>query len=265
MPYLTFAALAIAFLSLSNLLSPLAAGSCADPVFLRIRDAPAAFDFAVPSGDAGGYYIDALKRSGLMVPVASCILADSLRSLCKAKQPRGIFVDVGAHVGWFSAMAASLGCDVVAIEPQDRAVQCIRATVAANAADWRNVSVTVVHAAAGSSSGSASLSDSAGSSDWALASVTFGSSRQSSSHTTRVVRIDDAVRDALGGDALARVVAVKVDVEGAEVSCTRPNPRGSSTSSRFICFLATLMPFCCSWMRWKGRRSASRQRRLFFL
>lgn len=264
MPYLTFAALAIALLSLSNLLSPLAAGSCADPVFLRIRDAPAAFDFAVPSGDAGGYYIDALKRSGLMVPVASCILADSLRSLCKAKQPRGIFVDVGAHVGWFSAMAASLGCDVVAIEPQDRAVQCIRATVAANAADWRNVSVTVVHAAAGSSSGSASLSDSAGSSDWALASVTFGSSRQSSSHTTRVVRIDDVVRDALGGDALARVVAVKVDVEGAEVSCTRPNPRGSSTSSRFICFLATLMPFCCSWMRWKGRRSASRQRRLFF-
>jgi hypothetical protein len=31
------------------------------------------------------------------------------------------------------------------------------------------------------------------------------------------VRIDDAVRDALGPDALSRVIALKVDVEGAEV------------------------------------------------
>jgi FkbM family methyltransferase len=234
MPCLSPIALVVALLSLSRLFSPLAAGSCAQPVFLRIRDAPAAFDFAVPSGDAGGYYIDALKRSGLMVPVASCILADSLRSLCQAKQPRGVFVDVGAHVGWFSAMAASFGCDVVAIEPQHRAVQCIRATVDANAANWRNVSVTVVHAAAGRASGSAALSDSAESPDWALASVDFGSSQQSSSHTTRVVRIDDTVRDALGRDALARVVAVKVDVEGAEVSCTRT----SRASRRFISLFA---------------------------
>ena len=209
--------LAIALLSLSILPSVWGAGSCDEPVFLRIRDAPSAFDFAVPSGGAGGYYIDALKRSGVMVPVASSIMVDALRSLCKAKQPRGVFVDVGAHVGWFSAMAASHGCDVVAIEPQDRAVACIKATVAANAAEWPNVSVAVVHAAAGRASGSATLSGSAASPDWALASVIFGSSNQSSSHATRVVRIDDAVGDALGRDALSRVVAVKVDVEGAEV------------------------------------------------
>ena len=210
-------AFALALLSLSHILIASASGSCAEPVFLRIRDAPTAFDFAVPSGDAGGYYIDALKRSGIMVPVASCILVDALRNLCRAKHPRGVFVDVGAHVGWFSAMAASHGCDVVAIEPQDRAISCIRATVGANAADWRNVSVAVVHAAAGRASGSATLSESSTSPDWALASVNFGSSNQSSSHSTRVVRIDDAVRDALGRDALSRVVALKVDVEGAEV------------------------------------------------
>jgi FkbM family methyltransferase len=215
---LIFIALAaITLLSSPHVFSASTSGSCSDPVFLRIRDAPSPFDFAVPSGDAGGYYIDALKRSGVMVPVASCILVDALRSLCKTKQPRGVFVDVGAHVGWFSAMAASHGCDVVAIEPQDRAVACVRATLNANAANWRNVSVTVVHAAAGRASGSASLSESATSPDWALASVDFSSSSQSSSHTTRIVRVDDAVRDALGSDALSRVVAVKVDVEGAEV------------------------------------------------
>jgi FkbM family methyltransferase len=210
-------ALATTLFFLPVILSTSASGSCAHPVFLRIRDAPAAFNFAVPSADAGGYYIDALKRSGLMVPVASCILVDTLRSLCKAKQPRGVFVDVGAHVGWFSSIAASLGCDVVAIEPQDRAIACIRATVAANAADWYNITFAVVHAAAGRASGSAALSESATSLDWALASVNFISSNQSSSHTTRVVRIDDAVQNALGRDALSRVVALKIDVEGAEV------------------------------------------------
>ena len=214
---LNFAPVVVTLLLLPVLVSASAAGSCAEPVFIRIHDAPIAFDFAVPSGDAGGYYIDALKRSGLMVPVASCILADALRSLCRAKQPRGVFVDVGAHIGWFSAMAAAHGCDVVAIEPQERATACIHATVVANAAGWRNVSVSVVHAAAGRASGSATLSDSATSPDWALASVNFDSSNQSSSHPTRVVRIDDAVEEALGRGALSRVVAVKVDVEGAEV------------------------------------------------
>lgn len=74
-----------------------------------------------------------------------------------------------------------------------------------------------MHAAAGRASGSAALSESATSLDWALASVNFISSNQSSSHTTRVVRIDDAVQNALGRDALSRVVALKIDVEGAEV------------------------------------------------
>jgi FkbM family methyltransferase len=235
-------------------------GSCAQPVFLRIQDAPIAFNFAVPSGDAGGYYIDALKRSGNMVPVASCILADALRSLCKAKQPRGVFVDVGAHVGWFSAMAASHGCDVVSIEPQDRATTCIQATVAANAAEWHNVSISVVRSAAGRESGSAMLSSSASSPDWALASVDFSSSDQSSSLTTRVVRIDDAVEDALGRDALSRVVAVKVDVEGAEVNLQQQMPL---FAMRVSCF-AALVIFSCRKMRWTGHSSASNLRLLFF-
>jgi FkbM family methyltransferase len=218
MARLIFSAATFTCLFLPIIVSSSDVGSCDKPVILRIQDAPSAFDFAVPSGNAGGYYIDALKRSGNMVPVASCILADTLRSLCKARHPRGVFVDVGAHVGWFSAMAASQGCDVISIEPQDRATTCIQATFAANAAVWHNVSFNVIHAAAGRTSGSAKLSDSAASPDWALASVDFSaSSNQSSSHTTRVLRVDDAVEGALGREALLRVIAVKVDVEGAEV------------------------------------------------
>jgi FkbM family methyltransferase len=163
-------------------------------------------------------------------------------------------------VGWFSAMAASHGCDVVSIEPQDRATTCIEATVAANAADWRDVSVTVVHAAAGRASGSAMLSDSAAAPDWALASVNFSFSNQSSSQTTRVVRVDDAVEDALGREALLRVVAVKVDVEGAEVKL---RAHVSPVGMHFSLFSALVIPFCRK-MRWKGRSSALHPRLLFF-
>ena len=44
----------------------------------------------------------------------------------------GVVVDVGAFLGWFSLLAASVGCRAHAFEPQERAVTLLRQSIASN-------------------------------------------------------------------------------------------------------------------------------------
>ena len=44
----------------------------------------------------------------------------------------GVVVDVGAFLGWFSLLAASVGCRAHAFEPQERAVALLRQSIASN-------------------------------------------------------------------------------------------------------------------------------------
>ena len=48
---------------------------------------------------------------------------------------RPLFVDVGANVGYFSLLAAAMGCDVLAIEPQREPFELLLSSVLANAFD----------------------------------------------------------------------------------------------------------------------------------
>lgn len=64
---------------------------------------------------------------------------------CSRRDPatgrRPLVVDVGAHVGWFSALAASYGCRVLSFEPQPHAHPFLNATITLNGwtERWRSV------------------------------------------------------------------------------------------------------------------------------
>jgi FkbM family methyltransferase len=71
-------------------------------------------------------------------------------------RPGGVFVDVGANVGYFTVLASSLVGDsgrVFAIEPQDRLLPVLETNLRLNAC--RNV--TVIHAATGAEPGEIDL------------------------------------------------------------------------------------------------------------
>ena len=56
----------------------------------------------------------------------------SFAKICKPKSFRGkkgVFLDVGANVGWFSMVALSLGHSVIAFEPFERNVELMCASL----------------------------------------------------------------------------------------------------------------------------------------
>jgi methyltransferase, FkbM family len=79
-------------------------------------------------------------------PALTRILFDSLT-------PESVFVDVGAHLGYFSIVAAMKAKAVYAIEPQEFLIGRIHANAAAN----HMTNVTLVHAAAGDKPGFAQI------------------------------------------------------------------------------------------------------------
>lgn len=58
--------------------------------------------------------------------------AEILREVCAAPGGAGTFVDSGSNEGFFSLLAASHGCRAVAIDPQPRCVEMLRAAAARN-------------------------------------------------------------------------------------------------------------------------------------
>ncbi|HEX7308388.1 FkbM family methyltransferase [Lentzea sp.] len=130
--------------------------------------------------------------------------------LARATRPGGVFVDVGANIGWFSLL---LGlhrpqAQVWAFEPlpvtSQRLADNVRRAGCSN--------VRVIRAAAGRAAGTAGfvLTD-----DDAFAHRVHrleGSSGRSSVHTCEVTTVDERWHEA----GRPRVDAMKVDVEGAE-------------------------------------------------
>ncbi len=128
----------------------------------------------------------------------------------------GTFVDVGAHIGWYSLNAAKIvgpGGRVIAIEPDHETLRKLRDNIRASG-DEAIITVVPVacydsettlpfYSAPASNTGESSLSLAAASQEGPVAA----------SYPVRARRLDDILTE-LG---VTRVDALKIDVEGAEV------------------------------------------------
>ena len=127
----------------------------------------------------------------------------------------GTFVDVGAHIGWYSLKAARLVGPqgrVLAVEPNQQTLVTLRDNIHASGADAVIVVLPVAcadtettltfYAAPRANTGESSLSLTNASQDGPVVA----------SYQVRGRRLDDIVKEA----GVTRVDAVKIDVEGAE-------------------------------------------------
>ena len=136
-----------------------------------------------------------------------------LRAL--ADTPRGLVVDVGANLGYFSLMAAALGHDVIAFEPMGRNMAKLQASVAAN--PHFDARITLYQNAVSSqSSGAVSLQP--------THPTNQGNGRMRAADSRRgvygvdyvdLLRLDDILLTA-DGAVVSDVILMKIDVEGME-------------------------------------------------
>jgi FkbM family methyltransferase len=123
--------------------------------------------------------------------------AEFVRSL----RPGSVFVDVGAHLGFFSVLAGLRARRVFAVEPQEFLIGRIHRNVAANHLD----NVALIHAAAGAAPGFARLPKTGD------AATRPGMS----DNLVPVIRLDDYFSDEF------RPTHLKIDVEGFELDVLR--------------------------------------------
>jgi FkbM family methyltransferase len=116
--------------------------------------------------------------------------------------PGTLFVDVGAHVGFYSLLADRAGADVVALEPDPYNLAALRRNL-------RGTRAEVLGSAA---------SDSAGTAPFHLSSSTTGSSlvARGDIEITSSVPVETTTVDAIVEGRTFDVLVLKVDVEGAE-------------------------------------------------
>lgn len=120
-----------------------------------------------------------------------------------------VFVDVGANVGYYTLFAASLGCRVVAYEPQSGLAERVHAAVTLN--DWTE-SVNVVNAAIGSTRGRLPLTIPRH--HGMNASLTHSGYTPSGEYTS--YEVDVVPLDVLQPWMPERPMLIKIDAEGAE-------------------------------------------------
>ena len=115
--------------------------------------------------------------------------------------PGNLFVDVGANVGLYTLWAIEQGAEVVAIEPVERAIRCLRANLALNGYE-----ATTIQAAVADQPGTVTMEIDRGVANRLVLEIGRGKGRV---QEVPAVTLDDVIGD--------RVVAgCKIDVEGAE-------------------------------------------------
>jgi FkbM family methyltransferase len=127
----------------------------------------------------------------------------------------GTFIDVGAHVGWYSLNAAKkVGPTghVIAVEPNRQTLVVLRDNIRASGA---SAVVAIAPVACGDSETTLTFYEAprsnTGASSLSLANLSEVGA-PAASYTVRVRRLDDIAREA----RVERVDALKIDVEGAE-------------------------------------------------
>ncbi len=138
-------------------------------------------------------------------------------------QPGDTFVDVGAHIGWFTTIAAKLvgqAGQVIAVEPYGANAEMLRKNVALNGCE----NVRIVEMALGSRPGTLTLARAGGDSGGVTALDWATDGRAEVPVTTL-----DAVAGELGGAAL-----IKIDVEGWEAHVLRGAERTLARAQRVL-------------------------------
>lgn len=141
-------------------------------------------------------------------------------SLSPSLSPGAVFLDVGAHIGYFSMKAAvrvGAAGRVVSFEPNPETLKLLRDNVAAN----KDTNVIVEPIACTDSEQTLTLYaapiSNTGASSLARENASISVDQAPRPYTVRGRPIDDVVREL----NLPRVDAVKIDVEGAEVMVLR--------------------------------------------
>lgn len=140
---------------------------------------------------------------------------DTVRELMRHVPAGGTFVDVGAHIGWYSLKAAKVvgpHGHVIAVEPNRETLIWLRDNIRASGA----ASVVAVAPVACSDSETTLMFYAAPHGNTGESSLSSTNALQegavAASYPVRARRLDDIVTEA----GAARVDAIKIDVEGAE-------------------------------------------------
>ena len=168
-----------------------------DAALLRL-DAPA---LSAPTGDrkVRGF----LRHRSFLAEIERADYEPTLRQLLLQNLRTGaLFVDVGAHVGYYSVLAALAGADVIAVEPDPYNHAALRRNVRGLAVDVR----------------AAAVADEVGHARFHPSASTTGSSLLARTDIPLRAPIDvpTTTVDVLVADRLDRPVVLKLDVEGAE-------------------------------------------------
>lgn len=134
-------------------------------------------------------------------------------------QSRGsVFIDIGAHYGFYTALFAHLARDrrarIIAVEPDRGNFRCLQRT----AENCRHADTVLLDVAVGDSDGSVALYESSG----APCLHSFAETASKPVYEVRCLRLDRIVSDhAATGD---KVALIKIDVDGAEAFVLRGGP-----------------------------------------
>jgi FkbM family methyltransferase len=153
-----------------------------------------------------------------------------VRNLRGLLSPGAVLVDVGANIGFFTLLAASLvgpNGRVVAIEPLDKNVQLILRSIDRNG--FENVSV---HACA--------VADRLGIVSMLTDSATSNGQASAGARRTALLAQTHSLDELTRG--LPRIDVVKIDIEGFELSAWRGFPHGLATHRPHV--LAEFHPYC---------------------
>jgi FkbM family methyltransferase len=177
-----------------------------------------------PSIYPGQSVIDALWSSGSWSLKESVVASLIFRSFCDVQTDvKGLMIDGGSHIGYFSHLALSHNCEVVAVEPFAPSRDFVSYTASLNG---KSASITIVPALV------SDIDDEAGLpfDGW---QVVHPSKATSTIPSVRLDTIMLSLYPSLASDNPAeRIVYIKLDVEGHESSAisglsrltTLPNP-----------------------------------------
>jgi FkbM family methyltransferase len=206
---------------------PAAAASIAKAVFrVRRRELKA---------QVGTFLVDPVSNLGAALIRTGEYESEMSERILAHLRPGMTFVDVGANEGYFTVLASSAvgaGGRVVAIEPQRRAVEVLRANLALNGC----VNVEVVEAAVGDVTGSLVLHLMPSTNSGATSAV------RPVRYPVRTAKVAQTrIDDLLTSLKILSVDAMKIDVEGYELHVIN-GARESLRSGSVACALVELHP-----------------------